>query len=104
MSIQEETADPDGSLPAIWREVADYIRDTLGVAELPAAEIARLSGIKAVNACSLAQCGLEGTALYPVYPLMNSYCYCNTMYTIHPHTKVTGTPGYLDISSKYLHS
>ena len=58
------------------------------MAELPAAEIARLSGIKAVNACSLAQCGLEGTALYPVYPLMNSYCYCNTMYTIHPDTKL----------------
>ena len=74
------------------------------MAELPAAEIARLSGIKAVNACSLAQCGLEGTALYPVYPLMNSYCYCNTMYTIHPDTKVTGTPGYLDISTQYLHS
>ena len=67
------------------------------MAELPAAEIARLSGIKAVNACSLAQCGLEGTALYPVYPLMNSYCYCNTMYTIHPDTKVTGTPGYLEL-------
>ena len=48
------------------------------MAELPAAEIARLSGIKAVNACSLAQCGLEGTALYPVYPLMNSHCHCNT--------------------------
>ena len=74
------------------------------MAELPAAEIARLSGIKAVNACSLAQCGLEGTALYPVYPLMNSYCYCNTMYTIHPDTKVTGTAGYLDISTQYLHS
>ena len=58
------------------------------MAELPAAEIARLSGIKAVNACSLAQCGLEGTALYPVYPLMNSYCYCNTMYHIDPATKV----------------
>ena len=72
------------------------------MAELPAAEIARLSGIKAVNACSLAQCGLEGTALYPVYPLMNSYCYCNTMYTIHPDTKVTGTPGYLDVSAQYL--
>ena len=27
-------------------------------------------------------------ALYPLYPLMNSYCYCNTMYTIHPETKV----------------
>ena len=42
-----------------------------------------------MNACSLTQANdVEGTALYPVYPLMNSYCYCNTMYNIHPDTKV----------------
>ncbi len=41
-----------------------------------------------MNACSLSQCSIEGAALYPLYPLMNSYCYCNTMYTIHPETKV----------------
>ena len=44
--------------------------------------------MQAVNACSLSQCNIEGTALYPLYPLMNSYCYCNTMYTINHCTKV----------------
>lgn len=73
----------------IWREVADYIHDTLGIKAISRDEITRLSGIKEVNACSLTQSNdRAGTALYGVYPLMNSYCYCNTMYIINPDTRL----------------
>ena len=37
---------------------------------------------------SLSQVNNEGTVIYSVYPLMNNHCYCNTVYTIKPDTKV----------------
>ena len=72
----------------MFTEVADYIQTKLGITDINTEEVLRLTGIKAVNAASLSQVGVEGVALYGVYPLMNSYCYCNTMYHIDPATKV----------------
>ena len=43
---------------------------------------------QAVNGVSLSQVNQEGTVIYSVYPLMNNHCYCNTVYTIKPDTKV----------------
>ena len=37
---------------------------------------------------SLSQVNQDGTVIYSVYPLMNNHCYCNTVYTIKPDTKV----------------
>ena len=90
----------------IWREVADFVHDKLGITNIDKKELTRLSSIKVgfcqklvlsflsfflkdVNACSLTQSNdVAGTALFGVYPLMNSYCYCNTMYIINPDTKI----------------
>jgi len=66
----------------LWKDVADYIKDTMKIDNFPEEEFLRLTGIKATNANSLEPTGVSGTALYPLYPLMNSYCYCNTMYSI----------------------
>ena len=85
--LQEEKEDQLAGAQ-MFTEVADYIHTRLGVAGLSTEEVLRLTGIKAVNAIDLSQVGVEGTALYGVYPLMNSYCYCNTMYHIDPATKV----------------
>ena len=85
--LQEEKEDQlDGA--KVFTDVADYIHTRLGLTEISTEEVLRLTGIKAVNAIDLSQVGVEGTALYGVYPLMNSYCYCNTMYHIDPATKV----------------
>ena len=61
-----------------------------------------------VNANSLEQAGLAASALYPLYPLMNSYCYCNTMYTIDPASKVMtvraqhAIPAGTEITTRYV--
>ena len=83
--LQEEK---EGDWTKVYTDVADYIHTRLGLTEFRTEEVLRLTGIKAVNAIDLSQVGVEGTALYGVYPLMNSYCYCNTMYHIDPATKV----------------
>ena len=71
----------------MWNEVADYITNIMNIKDFPKDEVLRLTGIKATNANSLEPTGVSGTGLYPLYPLMNSYCYCNTMYTIDKVTK-----------------
>ena len=85
--LQEEKEDQLAGA-RMFTDVADYIHTRLGLTEIRTEEVLRLTGIKAVNAIDLSQVGVEGTALYGVYPLMNSYCYCNTMYHIDPATKV----------------
>ena len=92
----------------MFTEVADYIRTQLGITDITTEEVLRLTGIKAVNAASLSQVGVEGVALYGVYPLMNSYCYCNTMYHIDPASKVmkvrakTAIKAGEEISTRYV--
>ena len=71
----------------MWKSVADYVRNTMKIQDFPEEEVLRLTGIKATNANSLEPTGVSGTGLYPLYPLMNSYCYCNTMYSIDKVTK-----------------
>ena len=71
----------------MWKDVAGYVRNNLRIEEFSEEEVLRLTGIKATNANSLEPTGVSGTGLYPLYPLMNSYCYCNTMYSIDKITK-----------------
>ena len=85
--LQEEKEDQLAGAK-MFAEVADYIQTSLGIRDITTEEVLRLTGIKAVNAIDLSQTGVDGVALYGVYPLMNSYCYCNTMYHIDPVSKV----------------
>jgi len=71
----------------MWKDVANYIQNTLKITEFKGEEVLLMAGIKATNANSLEPSGVSGTGLYPLYPLMNSYCYCNTMYSIDKVTK-----------------
>jgi len=85
--LQEGDSDELGK-SKMWNDVADYIRNVMNIKDFSTKEVLRLTGIKATNANSLEPTGVSGTGLYPLYPLMNSYCYCNTMYTIDKVTKV----------------
>ena len=47
-TLQSDTSEAHRQKP-IWREVADYVQNTLGVKDLSQEEIVRLSGIKVVQ-------------------------------------------------------
>lgn len=68
----------------MWTSVISLLREDMGLKDIPASEILRLTGIKTTNANTLE----NGVGLYPLYPLMNSYCYCNTRYSIDKYSHV----------------
>lgn len=46
-------------------------------------DVLRIMGVKRTNANNMTNVlGKKGNILYPIYPLMNSHCYCNTFYSI----------------------
>ena len=61
--------------------MTSILKEELDLADLDGGLVLRLMGIKRTNANSLGHLEADskrGTALYPVYPLMNSNCFCNT--------------------------
>ncbi|XP_040563548.1 SET domain-containing protein SmydA-8 [Lepeophtheirus salmonis] len=72
---------------SLVEEMVEILQNKFGAHDILAKDIYQMMGIKRTNASNLASIGLEGvTALYPTYPLMNSYCYCNSRSIIDPKT------------------
>ena len=61
----------------IANEVTDIIQNDFGVG-IGLDDVCRYMGIKRTNANRRQTREQYGTVLYPVYPLINSYCYSNT--------------------------
>ena len=63
----------------VWSDVVDTVNKWMGGGERN--NIVDMIGIKVTNAISLGS-GQLGSGIYPLYPLMNSHCYCNTRWDI----------------------
>ena len=71
----------------VGKAIVSILQDDFGQ-DITRDEAVKLMGIKRTNANHLQGSGKFGTALYSIYPLMNSNCYCNTVCSIDPKTRV----------------
>ena len=88
---------------SIGAQMTVILQETLKVPEITLRNVLNIMGIKRTNANSLKVGGRQGTALYTLYPLMNSHCYCNTRYTLSgPDFLMEGKTGSIYHASMHM--